>query len=129
MAEYTPLDLLVAGLLSHGFRELQIADAGWRRFDKSGRECRWLRESDLALVIGGDLKRFDERPNALWLWIPVSTRGIVSDQHALLTKCGAIYLRTRERAEYQRAEARKPRQRALRLDADELLDQMGGLDG
>ena len=118
MTQHSPLDRLVAGLLSHGFRETEMAPAGWRVFGRQGREPRQVRERDLLLIIGkleGDLNDH--------LAIPHLVNGAPSDQHALLFKCGDIYLRTRERAEYRALAKREP-QRALPLDADKMLDEL-----
>lgn len=120
----SPLDLLVAGLLSHGFKELSPDESaeGWRRFQKWGREDRWLRERDLMLVIGKENADLNDN-----LWIPLHPiKGInpkVSDQHALLMKCGQIYIRTRENVAREDEERAERRQKALPLvDADEILN-------
>jgi hypothetical protein len=114
MSTPSQLDLLIAGLLSHGFKELSPDEAteGFRRFQRFGREDRWVRERDCALIIG-DLWKED------YLLCPEG-----SDQHKLLRKCGAIYCRTKERQREEALYRREPkaRQKKLDLSADDLLD-------
>lgn len=129
MSDHSPLDLLVAGLLSHGFKELSPAEAGlgWRRFQKWGREDRWVRERDLLIVIGKENSDLNDN-----LWIPLRPLGRkdspLSDQHALLMKCGQIHIRTKENQARRDLERRaQGNLRLTPLDADEMLDELGGL--
>lgn len=117
----SPLDLLCAGLLSHGFIEDELAPEGWRRFGgRLGRETRWLCEETLELRVGDEFEgalvipfRYRTGPKLEWE---------VSDQHKLLMKCGGIYIRTRK--EYPLSvPAKSPK---LIVDADDLLNELGG---
>lgn len=114
---FEPLDLLVAGLLSHGFKELSPDEAqeGYRRFQKFGREDRWLRERDCVLLVGNI---WDED----YLMIPEG-----SDQHRLLRKCGAIYIRTRENSRARVALAKNPKLRQSKLPLSDVEDWIKGL--
>lgn len=109
------LELLISGLLSHGFHEGEAVGC-WRRFTRLGRKDRWVEENTLTIRIGelGDSLRI---PFEVRLSQP---RGkiVTSDYHALLLKCGAIRLRTREKYE----ERKKPPQKAF--DFDKLLDEL-----
>lgn len=112
--EQTLLDRLIAGLLSHGFREREVAPVGWRKFDRQGRETRWVEEATRTLRVGDDWEGA--------LIVPELHEGEVESYHRLLLKCGEIHLRTREREEMRRNPAK--RQQTLKLDADELLGEM-----
>lgn len=116
MADPSPLDLLVAGLLSHGFKELspEEAGAGYRRFQHHGREDRWVRERDCQIIQADSLTDED---------FLVMEEG--SDYHRLLRKCGAIYIRTKERYAEAQLYQKNPklRQKALPLPSpDDLLE-------
>lgn len=107
------LETLLAGLLSHGFREdCDSPYTQFRRFQKQGREDRWLHRQSLRLFIG------NSNPGD---WLKCGSLEEPCSQIELLLKCGKIWLRTREREEYRK----RPRQEVLRLDADELLKEIG----
>lgn len=101
----TEHDRLVAGFISHGFREVELEPEliPRRKFIRLGREPRWV-EPDGTILVGETVRGS--------LRIPVG-----SDYHTLLLKCGDIWLRTRERSS-------APRQGNLALDADAILDRI-----
>ncbi len=112
------VNLLISGLLSHGFREIEPI-AGWRIFRRLGRGDRFLRE-DGKIVIKDSLHPQDDLDC-----------GVDSDYHALLRKCGSIWERTRARQAENALLVKMPklRQHSLPLNADEMLGEIGGSDG
>lgn len=115
------LDLLVAGLLSHGFQE-DLPVGEWRCFIRHGREDRWLRESDLCIIQGDGLhaKLNDLAGAPSWLFMPLKdSKGQINSYHQLLMKCGGIYIKTRK------AFPPTAKQRVLPLpDADDMLEEL-----
>lgn len=113
------LDRLVAGLISHGFREQESSYPDWRRFKRLGREDRWLRIED-RLIAQGDSQPPTEDTH---LWMPpYSKRGVINSYHTLLLKCGDIWLRERDR----QAALKAPAQKILILDEGEFMKELRG---
>ncbi len=117
--ETNPLTLFLAGLRSHGFRELE-GRAGWRRFGaRPGHADRWLSPDDLSIWLGPA-----PEAGAETLFVPAHPDAKHpaewSSYHRLLMKCGEVMLRTQ--AKYPATPA--ARQAKLALDGDGLLDQL-----